>query len=145
MKRELTTPFSDLFDIMKRETLGFDRMLDDVAGVNSTLFRNENYPKYNIAEKADGTYIIEIAAAGFSKEEIDISHEGNSLIVKAKTVREEDSSTKYLRKDIASREFSLSVPIAPDSEVKHASFRDGIVYIEVEKPTKKDAKKIPLQ
>ena len=57
-------------------SIGFDRMFDMMSGNVPTT---PNYPPYNIVKHSDDKYTIEIAVAGFSKDEIDVETKENTL------------------------------------------------------------------
>jgi len=66
--------------------VGFDDQFNRLAKIHDDVTKNiPNYPPYNIRKTGDNTYVIEIAVAGFGKQEIDITFEDNKLIVAGST------------------------------------------------------------
>jgi molecular chaperone IbpA len=122
-------PFTTLEPFLNSWTIGFDRhfqLLEELRNASKST-----YPPYNIVQVDDGeTYIIEIAAAGFTKEDIEVSFRENQLIVTGKM---EDDSAQYLHKGIASRDFEQSFALADDVRVVDASMQDGILSIRLER------------
>lgn len=122
-------PFTTLEPFLNSWTIGFDRhfqLLEELRNASKST-----YPPYNIVQVDDGeTYLIEIAAAGFTKEDIEVSFRENQLIVTGKM---EDDSAQYLHKGIASRDFEQSFALADDVRVVDASMQDGILSIRLER------------
>jgi len=103
------------------------------------------YPPYNIVQVDDGeTYLIEIAAAGFTKEDIEVSVKENQLVV---TGTRGTDDAEYLHKGIASRDFEQSFALADDVKVVDASMKDGILTIRLEReiPEHKKPRTIKIQ
>jgi molecular chaperone IbpA len=94
-----------------------------------------NYPPYNIVKTGDHTYDVELALAGFSKKDIDVTYEDNMLHVKSvhetKTENTEDGGV--LHRGISKRFFSKSFTISDDVEVKGAELKDGLLKISLER------------
>lgn len=105
--------------------VGFDRFFDELTKVPT--MKNIHYPPYNIRKVDDVSYIIEIAIAGFVKEEIDINLK-NSLLVVTGTKASEDN-VEYLHKGISTRAFRREYKLADTVEVEEASLKDGILTI----------------
>ncbi len=89
-----------------------------------------NFPPYNIIVDKDGKeYVIEIAAAGFSKNDIQIESDNNVLTITG--AREQPSKDKvtYLTHGIAYRNFTRSFTLARNMVVDAAIFEDGLLKI----------------
>jgi HSP20 family molecular chaperone IbpA len=113
--------------------LGFDdveRVLDSAAKV-----AGDGYPPYNIERVVaqDGELIrIVLAVAGFTKDQLDITLEGNQLIITGK--QENDKSRLYLYRGIAARQFQRSFLLADGLTVQAASLSDGLLAVELWRP-----------
>jgi HSP20 family molecular chaperone IbpA len=113
--------------------LGFDdveRVLDNAAKV-----AEGGYPPYNIERMTaqDGELIrIVLAVAGFTKDQLDITLEGNQLIVTGK--QENDKSRLYLYRGIAARQFQRGFLLADGLTVQSASLSDGLLAVELWRP-----------
>ena len=96
-------PFSVGFDSMFDE---FDRMLDSVDRGHI----NTNYPPYNIRKVEEDNYKIEIALAGFSKEDIEVEIKDRTLTVRNKTKEKviNEESNGVIHKGISTRQFERS-------------------------------------
>jgi molecular chaperone IbpA len=121
----------DPFDRVKTYSVGFDRMFDRLFDENVAT---TNYPPYNIVKVSDSDYAIQIAVAGFGKDDIEIETKENTLTVKSVEKKEElvDDVT-YLHKGISNRAFTRSFTIADDVVVKGASFENGLLNVELER------------
>jgi molecular chaperone IbpA len=96
-----------------------------------------NFPPYNIVKTGKNTYDVELALAGFSKDDIEVQYEDNMLTVKSKTkedkseVKDEDGDV--IHRGISKRYFSKAFTIADDVEVKGAELKDGLLRVSLER------------
>ena len=109
-------------------SIGFDRLAEQFF--NDPTFSNAQtgYPPYNIAKKEDDVYEVTLAVAGFKKDDIDISLEDGTLIIKGES-NVLDESVEYLHKGIAERNFIRTFKLAEFVEVKEAKLEDGILRV----------------
>jgi molecular chaperone IbpA len=117
----------DLFDHM-------DRIFSDVTfkhGVNNT------FPPHNIRRK-DNQYLIEMAIAGFQKDEIQISKEKDYLVVTGK--KESKSEDHMVYQGIAHRDFKKSFALGDRMKVLGAEVKDGMLYIALEQEVPEEEK-----
>ena len=123
---------NDPFDRVKTYSIGFDRMFDKLFEESSVA--TTNYPPYNIVKVSDTDYAIQIAVAGFGKDDIEIETKENTLTVKSVEKKEElvDEVT-YLHKGISNRAFTRSFTIADDVVVKGATFENGLLNVALER------------
>ncbi len=135
MTRQLT-PLS-IFNQLRPVTIGFDnvfdhfeRMMGDDHFFNGTT---PNYPPYNIVKTGDYTYDVELALAGFSKKDIDVTYEDSMLTVKSIQEAKTEDADGVLHRGISKRFFSKSFTIADDVEVKGAELKDGLLRISLER------------
>jgi molecular chaperone IbpA len=135
------------FSPLQHSTLGFDRFFDEVEKMMSVDVAKtvSNFPPHNIIKLDESRYVVELAVAGFSKEEIDISVEDGTLTVKGEK-EEKESNVQYLHKGIGTRSFTKTLKIADTIEVKGAEFKDGILRIGLENiiPEHKKPRKIEI-
>ena len=111
-------------------SIGFDRMFDMMSGAVPTT---PNYPPYNIVKHSDDKYTIEIAVAGFSKDEIGVEIKENTLLIESASRPEGDDDKEFLHKGISNRSFKKAFNLAEYVIVQGASFKDGILSIELER------------
>lgn len=125
-----TDPF---FDRVKTYSVGFDRMFDRLF--DESFVATTNYPPYNIVKVSDSDYAIQIAVAGFSKDDIEIETKENTLTVKSKDKKDGEivDDVKYLHKGISNRAFTRSFSLADDVVVKGATFENGLLNVELER------------
>jgi molecular chaperone IbpA len=126
---------------LNRALIGFDRMFDEMEArfVNNV---NTNYPPYNVIREDDNHYTIEIAVAGFKKNEIKVTIEDGTLSIEAnkETVNEDSESTTYLHRGLASRAFTRSWNLAEHIKVKGAEIKDGILTVKLEREVPEELK-----
>ena len=126
--RYTTSNISDIFNNVRPFTIGFTRMFESLADVNESVA--SNYPPYNIVKCDDENYIIEIACAGFRKDEFNIQvlPDNNKLIVQGVQDRGEDKRD-YFHKGIGSRNFTRSFLLEGDVKVTDCEFTSGMLNI----------------
>ncbi len=111
--------------------LGFDhfeRALDRVSKISS-----DGYPPYNIEQLGENELRITLAVAGFTMGDLGITVEDNQLVVRGKQV--DDAQRVYLHRGIAARQFQRSFVLAEGIEVAGASLDNGLLHIDVVRPT----------
>jgi molecular chaperone IbpA len=107
--------------------------LDDVFNRLEALSgHNINYPPYNLIKHDSSNFTVEVALAGFKREEIEVSTEQNILRVTSKH-EEPDSTRTYLHKGLSKRNFTRSWQLSEDVRVKDVLFTDGLLTIDLEK------------
>ena len=135
------------FDIpqLHKFGIGFDNMFDEIMRVTSQQ-TNSNYPPHNVIKTGEDTVTIEVAVAGFTEGEIDISLDKHVLTVSGSRKREDDAEHEYLHRGISSRDFRQSFTLAEHVKVNSASVKDGIlrVYLEREIPEEARPKSIAI-
>ena len=110
-------------------SIGFDRMFDNLMNVPTA----STYPPYNIVKNEDDKFTIEIAVAGFSKDEIEIEFKENILKIESKSRPEGDDEKEYLHKGISNKRFIKSFTLSDDVVVNGADMKDGILKIDMER------------
>ena len=127
-------------------SVGFDDVLDQIRDISETVAKaSPGYPPYNIKQVKDNKYVIEMAVAGFSKSDIEMTLEGNKLVIKAATKDADDE--EYVYKGIANRAFERTFTLADKVEIKDAELMNGMLKIWLENMVKtQDAiKKISIK
>ena len=119
-------------------TVGFDRFFSDWEEMFSNDFFKtpSNWPAYNIVEKKDNHYDIEVALAGFKKKDIKVSYADGQLSiesVKNDKTKERDENGNVIHQGIAKRYFKKSFSIANNCEVKNAELQDGLLRVSLER------------
>ena len=141
-----------IFNSLRPFSIGFDDMFDQFESLlgNGGLSAQSNYPPYNIRKADKDKYAIEVAVAGFNKNDVEVEYEDNLLTVKTKKVDkavEKDMDGEIIHRGISQRSFSRSFTIADDIKVEGAEIKDGLLTINCEKivPEQKKRKLIPIK
>ena len=114
------------------QTLGFDRFFDDIEKVLNMTPSQQNgssYPYHNIIKVDESRYIVELAVAGFSKDDIEITREKNTLVIKGVKEEDEMGQATYLHRGIAARNFTKTITVADTIEVHSSELKDGILRV----------------
>ena len=138
--------FGPQFKDMDKLFVGFDDTFNRIAKMHDDLTKNiPNYPPYNIKKTGDNTYVIELAVAGFGKQDIEIELADGKMIVKG-NINSQDQEENFLFKGIANRAFTRTFALDDHIEVKNAEMFNGMLKVFLEKiiPEHKKPKKIEV-
>jgi HSP20 family molecular chaperone IbpA len=120
---------ADLPALMKRineYSIGMDGYLDRIFEQFSET--NSNYPPYNLVQVSNVESRLEIALAGFKKEEVHVYTEYGKLFVEGQRENKE-SDTNYVHKGLAQRDIKRVWTLSDDTEVREVSFENGLLTI----------------
>ena len=125
-----------------RSSVGFDRVFDLLESARVTA--SDNWPPYDIIKKGDDDYRITMAVAGFSQEDLNITHERNMLLVSGQ--RTVDDDNQYLHRGIAGRAFERRFELADHVKVTGASLVNGLLTIDLKReiPEEMKARRIEI-
>ena len=146
----MTSKDLSIFNSLRPFSIGFDDMFDQFESMlgNGGMVQN-NYPPYNIRKTGKDKYAIEVAVAGFNKDDVEVEFEDKFLTVRTKKVDKtvEKNGDDIIHKGISQRSFSKSFTIADDVKVNGAELKDGLLKINCEKivPEQKKKKIIPIK
>jgi molecular chaperone IbpA len=135
------------FAPLLRSSVGFEninRLVDFASRLDGA---DTAYPPYNIEKIGEDAYRVSIAAAGFSRDELDITVQENTLVVTGRTASEaEKPEHGFLHRGIAKRAFERRFQLADTIKVTAASFVDGLLNIELlrEVPEHKKPRKVEI-
>ena len=115
------------FDPFRNLTVGFDNIFDQLSALSH--FETPNYPPYNIKKVDKENYQLEMALAGFSKDDIEVEAKENTLSVSAKSSDKDDDS--FVHRGIAQRAFKRQWTLMEHLEVKDAKFKDGVLVVDM--------------
>ena len=123
--------------------IGFNRNLTQLNNVYKT--NNQSYPPYDLLKLDEDTYRISLAVAGFTKEDIDVSVDNGTLIIKGEIVDVVDA--EVVHKGIAGRKFTRSFALGEYMEVTGADLKDGMLHINIDRivPEEKKPKSIKIK
>lgn len=114
-----------LMDRITRNSIGMDEYLNRLLNVHETT---SNYPPYNLVQVSNVESRLELALAGFKKEEVNVFTEYGKLFVEGqKEGRESDAN--YIHKGLAQRSFKRAWTLSDDTEVREVIFEDGLLSI----------------
>ena len=128
----LPSLFSDQF------FLGFHDQLQRWAPLAQNK-KPGSFPPYNLLKIDESNYKVELAVAGYTKEDIDITVEKDILTVKSK-VKEITTSTEVIHQGIAERQWSQQFILGEYMAVKDATLKDGLLTINVERELPEELK-----
>ena len=129
-------------------TVGFDRVFDKLVDYGNTNYETGGFPPYNIRKTEDFKHIIEIALAGFSKDEIEVVLTDGVLEIKSSNLpTTEKPKDNLVHKGIAKRAFTRKFTLADDIEIKDAKLENGLLLINLEQivPEHKKPKTIKVK
>lgn len=124
--------FDRLFDRLEAFAVGFGPVFRDFR------YQTSNYPPHNIIKLSDNEFYLELAVAGFKKDEISMEEHQGLLTIRGDKEAMPDS--EYQFRGIANRTFSKSFRIAEYFEVKEAKLEDGILTVHFVKNVPDEAK-----
>ncbi len=127
-------------------TVGFDQLFDRLFEMDVNT--NSSYPHYNILKTDDCNYTIEMAIAGFNKDQIEIELSDGELSIKSKIKDQKlNESQNMIHKGISQRSFVRKFTLSDEIRVKNADLSDGMLRIKLEKiiPEHKKPKLITIK
>jgi molecular chaperone IbpA len=116
--------------------IGFNRELSRLNTAHKT--NSQSYPPYDLLKLDEDTYRLSIAVAGFSNENINVSVDNGTLIIKGEMVEVTDA--EVVHKGIAGRKFVRSFALGEYMEVTGAEMKDGMLHINVDRIIPEDKK-----
>lgn len=125
-----------------RTSVGLDRLFDQLANHTAT---SGNYPPYNIVQLNENEYVISLAVAGFSMDDLDIVQDRSMLRIEG-TSPKADEEVHYLHKGIGGRNFRREFTLADHVEVENAVLELGMLNIHLKRqiPEALQPKKIAI-
>ena len=112
---------------MSKALVGFDRYF------TAPHHQNGNYPPHNIVKYDDTHYGIEVAVAGFTKEEVTVEVDQDQLTVTGRKLNQVDDRFEYLHRGLAARDFEQSFTLAEYMEVRGAKVENGMLQIDIQR------------
>ena len=126
--------------------VGFDRLFENMAQLSAGSKSLPSYPPFNVVQ--DGNqYVIEVALAGIDKKDLDVKVQENTLRIAYDSSKEKSDDDDKLYRGIAQRSFRRQFSLAEDVEVTGASFKNGLLQIDLERiiPEEKRLKQIKIK
>lgn len=118
-------------DAAQKYSVGFDDLFYRLHSYGTGSV-NDAYPPYNIVEESNIKWRIEVALAGWSKDEVEVTTESNVLLIKSKTAKNKGEE-EYMHRGISSRSFARGFNLSDDVEIGTVSFNNGLLVVELMK------------
>jgi molecular chaperone IbpA len=139
-----------IFNQLRPVTVGFDDIFEDFGKMfDENILRGsykQTYPPYDIVKVSENNYNIQLALAGYSKKDIEVKVEENTLVVKS--IKESSAEKQeVIHQGISKRYFERQFTIADDVEVLGAELKDGLLTVSLERivPEHKKPKTIAIK
>lgn len=136
----------EMFKGIDKFFVGFEEQFNRLAKLHDDVTKDiPNYPPYNIKKTGENTYVIEMAVAGFARQDIEIEFVDDKLVVRGNT--KEDNNADYVFKGIANRAFTRTFALNDQIEIQDAALFNGMLQIALERiiPEHKKPKKIEVK
>lgn len=91
---------------------------------------NEGYPPFNIEQTSDFSYRITLAVAGFAEEDLQITVEDRTLVIRGRQT-DDDEGRLFLHRGIAARQFQRTFVLADSVEVGEAIIENGLLHVDL--------------
>ena len=144
----VTTRALNLIDNWNQLTpyaVGFDRVFDTLNRYVDNNATSTGFPPYNIRKEGDYNHVIEMALAGFGKEDIEVEVADGTLSIRSVKENSEDDSTVY--RGISYRKFDRKFTLADDIIVNGAKLENGMLSLELERvvPEEKKPRRVTVK
>jgi len=117
------------FAIPRKAFLGFDHIFDELERISTHA--NDSYPPHNVVKLEEHKYIVELAVAGFARDDLNIEVKDHVLTIKGNRERRRPEE-QYVHRGISTRTFMKSFKLSEYTEVTGADLNDGILAITLE-------------
>ena len=126
-------------------SIGFDNLFDRLF--DTDLESSGTQPPYNISKVDDNNYIIEMALAGFNKDDIEVELADSELTVRSKKREDSNKDVNLIHQGISHRSFNRKFTLSEEILVKNAEMKNGMLIIKLEKfiPENKKPKLISIK
>ena len=118
-----------LMEKITRNSIGMDEYFDRLFHLHETT---SNYPPYNLIQVSNVESRLELALAGFKKEEVHVYTEYGKLFIEGQK-EDKESDTNYVHKGLAQRSFKRAWTLSDDTEVRKVVFEDGLLTVKLGK------------
>ena len=120
---------NQLLDRINRNSIGMDEYFDSLFNLHETA---TNYPPYNLVQVSSTEFQLELALAGFKKEEVNVYTQDGKLFVEGKK-EDKETETEYIHRGVAQRSFSRSWTLSDETEVGSVVFENGLLVVTLQK------------
>ena len=126
LTRYTATDLPALIERINKYSIGMDETFDRLFKQHET---SSNYPPYNLIQVSNVESLLELALAGFKKEEINVYTQDGKLFVEGQK-EDVESERTYVHRGMAQRSFTRSWTLADETEIRSVTFEDGLLTIE---------------
>jgi len=130
LQRYHSANLPELMKIISKNGIGMDDYLDRFFNSFETT---TNYPPYNLIQVNNVESVLEIALAGFTKDEINVYTEYGKLTIEGNKENNKEASSEYVHQGLAQRSFRREWTLSDDFEVREVHFKDGLLTIKLGK------------
>jgi molecular chaperone IbpB len=121
--------------------VGYDKVVEKLTNIaDQSAKLIQNYPPFNIKKVDENKYAIEIALAGFSKQDVQIELDGAKLVITG-NVESKTAEENYVFKGISNKPFTREFTLADNVEIQGAEFINGMLKIWLDTLTPQQNKK----
>ena len=125
---------NQLMERLQRNTIGMDTYFDRIFS-----YEAQSYPPYNLVQVNEDESRLELALAGFSKDDVKVYTERGSLVVEGSKNSEDDRT--YVHRGLAQRSFTRKWDISEDTEVSEVTFDNGLLVVTLSRVIPESRKK----
>ena len=130
LQRYHSANLPELMKIISKNGIGMDDYLDRFFNSFETT---TNYPPYNLIHLNNVESVLEIALAGFTKDEINVYTEYGKLTVEGNKETNQETGSQYVHQGLAQRSFNRTWSLSEDIEVREVLFKDGLLTVKLGK------------
>ena len=121
-----------IFNQLRPHTIGYDSIFDHFNNMFESSGLQTNYPPYDIIKHSDTKYDVQVALAGYGKDEIEVEVKENTLSIKS-VKQDKDDKIEVLHRGISKRYFERYFTLADDVQVNNAQLKNGLLTISLER------------
>jgi molecular chaperone IbpA len=142
----MKTDLQKIFDDMWKTGIGMEHLLDAHRVAANTMSKMSGFPPYNIRKTGENKYMVEIACAGFSIADIEITLDKNVLKIKSRGHDQSNDLGEFIHQGFAYRAFERAFTLMDNIEVNSAELINGVLKIYLEKlvPEEQQPKRINI-
>ncbi len=127
IQRYRAADLENIMDRITKNSIGLDDYFNRFFNETVT-----NYPPYNLIQVNNSESRLEIALAGFKKEEVNVFTEYGKLFVEGKK-KDKETESEYFHQGLAQRSFKRAWTLSDDFEVRDVSLEDGLLTVKLGK------------
>ena len=131
LRKFTTKDLGAIVDAAERYSVGLDDVFHRLHSYGMGTANNA-YPPYNLVQESNVKWRIEVALAGWSKDEIEVSTESNVLLIRSKAAKSKGEE-EYMHRGISTRTFARGFNLSDDVEIGEVTFDNGLLTIELKK------------